>query len=72
MDVVPTDVPLDDLHLQLVADLTHIFPKPQADLAAEQLLAVLRDSYEVVLQVEPSMCGPSIVLNPPLLTEVIA
>lgn len=72
MDVVPADAALEDLDLQLRADVPHVPPQPDADVAAEQYLAVLGDPHEVELQVEASVGGPSITLHPGNVLGVVA
>jgi hypothetical protein len=64
--------PFEDLHLQLGADLPDDMPQTDADVRLQQLLAVLRDPDEVVLQVETSVGGPSVVLHLRNVLEVVA
>ena len=51
MHVVLADVPLDDLNLELRADIPHNLPQTDAYVRLQQLFAVLRDPHKVVLQV---------------------
>ena len=72
MDMILAHMPLHDLDLQLRADVSHELPQTDGYVRPQQLLAVLGDPHEVVLQVEPSMGGPSVVLHPRNVLEVIA
>ena len=72
MDVVDADVPLEDLDLQLRTDRPNDLSEPGPDVASQQLLTILRDPYQVQLDVEPGMGGPSVVLHPGSLLEVVA
>ena len=72
MDVIAADVPLEDLHLQLRTDRPNDLAEPEADFTPQQLLAVLGDPHQVLLDVEARVGGPSGVLHPPILTEVVA
>ena len=72
VDVVLADVPLEDLDLQLRADIPHELPQADGDIRPQQLLAVLGDPHEVELDIEAGMGSPSVVLHPPNVLEVIA
>ena len=72
MDMVLAHVPLEDLHLQLRADVSHDLPQTDGYVRPQQLLAILGDPHEVVLQVESGVGGPSVVLHPEERTEVVA
>lgn len=72
MDVVRADLPLEDLDLQLRTDRPNDLTESEADVAAQQLIAVLRDPYQVELDVEAGMGGPSVVLHSPIILEVVA
>ncbi len=63
---------LEDLDLQLRTDRAPDLAEPEADVASQELLAVLRDLYQVELDVEAGMGGPSVVLHPGSLLEVVA
>ena len=69
---IGADVPLEDLDLQLRTDRPNDLAEPEADVASQQLLAVLGDPHEVELDVEAGMGGPSVVLHPGSLLEVVA
>ena len=62
--MIPADVTLEDLDLQLRTDRPNDLAEPEADFASQQLLAVLRDPHQVELDVEAGMGGPSVVLHP--------
>jgi hypothetical protein len=70
--MVLAHVPLEDPDLQLRADVSHELPRADGYVRPQQLLAVFRDPHEVILQVEASVGGPSIVLHPEERTEVVA
>jgi hypothetical protein len=65
-------MPLEDLDLQLRADVPHKLPQTDGYVRPQPLLAVFRDPHEVVLQVEAGVGGPSVVLHPEERTEVVA
>ena len=72
MDVVLADMTLEDLDLRLRTDRPNDLAEPEADFASQQLLAVLGDPHQVELDVEAGMGGPSIVLHPRNVLEVVA
>lgn len=72
MDVVRADVLLEDLDLRLRTDRPNDLAEPEADVTSQQRLAVLRDPHQVELDIEPGMGGPSVVLHPGNLLEVVA
>ena len=72
MNVVHADVPLEGLDLQLRTDPSHDLAEPKADVASQQLLAVLRDPHQVALDVEAGVGGPSVVLHAGSLLVVVA
>jgi hypothetical protein len=72
MDVVLAHMPLDDLDSQLRADVLHQLPQADAYIRLQQLLAVFRDLHQVGFDVEAGVGGPSVVLHPGSLPEVIA
>src|SRR4051794_669320 len=72
VDVVAADVPLEDLDLQLRTDRPNDLAETDADVASQELLAVLRDPHQVQLDVEPGVGGPSVVLHPRNVLEVVA
>ncbi len=65
-------MPFEDLDFQLRADVSHQLPRADGYIRPRQLLAVLGDPHQVELDVEARVDGPSVVLRPPILTEVVA
>jgi hypothetical protein len=61
--MVLAHVPLQDLDLQLRAEVSHELPQADGNVRPQQLLAVLGDPDKVVLQVEPGVGCPSVVLH---------
>src|SRR5262249_54458861 len=72
VNMILTHMPLEDLDLQLRTDVPHELPQADGDIRPQQLLAVLGDPHQVELDVKARMGGPSVVLHPPYLFEVIA
>ena len=72
VDVVDAHVALEDLDLQLRTDRPNDLTEPEADVASLDLLAVLRDPHQVELYVKARVGGPSVVLHPGSLLEVVA
>ena len=72
MDLVLAHRPLEDFDLQLGTDVPHELPQADGDIRPQQLLAVLGDPHQVLLEVKARVGGPSGVLHPPRLTEVVA
>jgi hypothetical protein len=54
------------------ADVSHELPQPDAYIRLQQLLTVLRDPHQVELDIETRVGGPSVVLHPGSLLQVIA
>src|SRR5262245_55432419 len=52
VDVILADVTFEDLGLQLRTDRPDDLAEPQADVASQQLLAILGDPHQVELDVE--------------------
>src|SRR5262249_8667337 len=57
-------MPLENLNLQLRADVSYKLPQADGYVRPQQLLTVLRDPHKVVLQVESGVRRPSVVLHP--------
>ena len=73
MNVICDHVPLEDVDLQLRTDrAARTVREPEANVAAQKLLPVLGDPYQVELDVEPGMGGPSVVFHPANVLEVVA
>jgi hypothetical protein len=70
--VFATDVNFEDLDLQLRTDRPNDLADTEANVTLEDLLPVLGDPYQVVLDVEAGVGGPSEVLHPGSLLEVVA
>jgi hypothetical protein len=63
VDMVLTHVALEDLDLQLRADVSHDLPQTDGYVRPQQLLAIFRDPHEVILQVISRMGRPSVVVH---------
>ena len=72
MHVVLADVPLDDLNLELRADIPHNLPQTDAYVRLQQLFAVLRDPHKVVLQVKSCVRRSPIMLHLLNVLKVVA
>jgi hypothetical protein len=72
MHMILTDMPLDDLKLQLRTNVSHDLSESYANLPTQQLLPIFRDPNKVVLQIKPGMGRASIVFHPPIVLEVVA
>jgi hypothetical protein len=72
VDVIDAAVTLEDLDLRLRTDRPNDLAEPDADVASQELHAVLRDPHQVQLDVEPGMGGPSVVLHPANVPDVVA
>ena len=59
--VVLADVALQDMHIQLAADLPDQFPDPKADWTDQHRLAVLRHPHQVQVDLEHAV-GPMAIL----------
>lgn len=57
------DVPLDDCHLLVPADLADQFPEPGADLARHDRLAVLGDSGQMEVDLEGGVRAAPVVFH---------
>jgi hypothetical protein len=70
--MVLANVALEDLDLQLCTDRSHDLAEPEADVASQQLLAVLRDPHQVELDVKASVCSSTLVFHPPVILGRVA
>ena len=61
--MVLAHVSLEDLDLQLRADVSYELPQADGYVRPQQLLAVLGGPHKVVLQVESGVGCPSVVLH---------
>ncbi len=72
MDMIRADVTLEDLDLRLRTDHPNDLAESDADLASQQLIAILRDSHQVQLDIEVGVDGSTAVLHPANVPEVVA
>jgi len=72
VNMVLADVDLENLDLQLRTDRSHDLAEPEADVAAQQRLAVLGDPHQVELDVETGMGCATEVLHPAVILEWVA
>jgi hypothetical protein len=70
--MVLADMALENLDLQLRTDRSHDLAEPEANVAAQQLLAVLRDSHQVEFDVETRMGCATVMLHPSVILERVA
>ena len=70
--VIDADMSLENLDLQLRTDRPDDLAEPEADVTPQQLLAVLGDPHQVELDIKAGVGGPSVVLHPGSLLEVVA
>jgi hypothetical protein len=72
VNMVLADVTLENLDLQLRTDRSHDLAEPEADVASQQLLAVLRDPHQVELDVKTRVGCATVVLDPYVILERVA
>ena len=63
MDVVLGNMPLDDLNIHRLADLTNQLPQPRPHSFTEHRLAIFRDPYQMILDVIDRMRGLAVILH---------
>ena len=72
VDMVLAHMTLENLNLQLRTDRSHDLAEPGANIASQQLLAVLRDPHQVELDVKARMRCSSVVFHPSVIPARVA
>ena len=72
VNMVLAVVDLENLDLQLRTDRSHDLAEPEADVAAQQFLAVFRDPHQVELDVETGVGCATVMLHPSVILEWVA
>jgi hypothetical protein len=68
VNMILTDVPFDDVHVLLPADLPDQLPHPQADLTRQNGLSIFRDPHQMEMDRVNAMRSVSIFAHPSMLT----